>query len=150
MWLIVFGLVNAYVLLWSGDILYYYGLVGLLLFVFRNVAPRKLIVASAVIMILQTAVSFSEWYGYRDASGAAAAAQQARSAGKVLTPRQSEAIESLARINEEFKPSREEHRERQSAACARATSARSATSRRRAGTSRPRSSSSTACANVSA
>src|ERR1044072_9623080 len=27
MWLIVFGLVNAYVLLWSGDILYYYGVV---------------------------------------------------------------------------------------------------------------------------
>ena len=33
MWLIVFGLVNAYLLLWPGDILYYYGVVGLLLFV---------------------------------------------------------------------------------------------------------------------
>jgi hypothetical protein len=40
MWLIVFGL-------WSGDILYYYGVV---LFVFRNVAPLG--GASAVIMIL--------------------------------------------------------------------------------------------------
>jgi uncharacterized protein len=108
MWLIVFGLVNAYVLLWSGDILYVYGLVGLLLFVFRNVAPRKLIIASAVIMVLQTAVSFSEWYDYRDASSAAAAAQQARSAGHVLTPQQSEAIERITRINEGFKPSREE------------------------------------------
>ena len=51
MWLIVFGLVNGYLLLWPGDILYYYGVVGLLLFVFRNVAPRKLIVAAAVIMM---------------------------------------------------------------------------------------------------
>jgi uncharacterized protein len=108
MWLIVFGLVNAYVLLWSGDILYYYGVVGLLLFVFRNVAPRKLIVASAVIMILQTAVSVSEWSDYREASTTAAAAQQARSAGNVLTPQQSEAIESITRINEGFKPSPEE------------------------------------------
>jgi uncharacterized protein len=108
MWLIVFGLVNAYVLLWSGDILYFYGVVGLLLFVFRNVAPRKLIVASAVIMVLQTCVSVSEWHDYRDASSAAAAAQQARIAGKVLTPQQSEAIESIERINEGFKPSREE------------------------------------------
>src|SRR6185436_6770383 len=66
MWLIAFGLVNAYVLLWSGDILYYYGVVGLLLFVFRNVAARKLIVASAIIMILQTAVTVVEWRGYRE------------------------------------------------------------------------------------
>ena len=108
MWLIVFGLVNAYLLMWSGDILYFYGVVGLLLFVFRNVAPRKLIVASAVIMILQTAVTVSEWYDYRDASHAAAVAQQARNAGNVLTPQQDEAIERISRINEGFKPSREE------------------------------------------
>ncbi len=107
MWLIVFGLVNAYVLLWSGDILYYYGLVGLLLFVFRNVAPRKLVAASAVIMILQTAVTVSEWYDYEDAGAAAAAAQQARSNGKVLTEQQTAAIDTFTRINEQFKPPRE-------------------------------------------
>lgn len=107
-WLIVFGLVNAYLLLWPGDILYYYGVVGLLLFVFRNVAPRKLIAAATVIMILQTAVTFTEWYGYSEASAAAAAAQEARSSDRALTERQNEAIENLARINEQFKPSREE------------------------------------------
>src|SRR5688572_4840131 len=95
-WLIVFGLVNAYLLLWPGDILYYYGVVGLLLFVFRNVAPRKLVVAAAVIMTLQTAVTVVEWYGYREASVAAARARQARSSGKVLTAAQSQAIENLA------------------------------------------------------
>jgi uncharacterized protein len=108
MWLIAFGLLNAYVLLWSGDILYYYGVVGLLLFVFRNVAPRKLVIASVIIMILQTAVSVSEWYDYKDAGDAAAAAQLARSSGKVLTEQQSEAIDTFTRINEQFKPSRED------------------------------------------
>ena len=108
MWLIVFGLVNAYLLLWPGDILYYYGVVGLLLFVFRNVAPRKLIVAAAVIMILQTAVTVTEWYGYHEASEAAAAAQEARADGNALNERQAQAIEHFAGINEEFKPSREE------------------------------------------
>jgi uncharacterized protein len=107
-WLIVFGLVNAYLLLWPGDILYYYGVVGLLLFVFRNVAPRKLIAAAAVIMILQTAVSFTEWYGYREASAAAEAAQSARRSGNALTAQQGQAIESFATINEQFKPSHEE------------------------------------------
>lgn len=105
MWLIVFGLVNAYLLLWPGDILFYYGVVGLLLFVCRNAGPRKLIVAAAVILVLQTAVTVGEWYGYREASVAAARAQQARSSGKALTAAQSQAIENLARINEEFKPS---------------------------------------------
>jgi uncharacterized protein len=108
MWLIVFGLINAYVLLWDGDILYFYGVVGLLLFVFRNVAPRKLIAASAVIMILQTAVSVNDWNGYREEAAAAAAAQDARSAGKVLTEQQTDAIDHLATLNEGFKPSQEE------------------------------------------
>lgn len=108
MWLIVFGLVNAYLLLWPGDILYYYGVVGLLLFVFRNVAPRKLIAAAAVIMVLQTAVSFTDWYGYREASEAAEAAQAVRRAGKALTEEQTAAIDSFTRINGQFKPSREE------------------------------------------
>ena len=110
-WLIVFGLVNAYLLLWPGDILYYYGVVGLLLFVFRNVAPRKLVVAAAVIMTLQTAVTFTEWYGYHKANAAATAAQAARSSGKVLSEQQNDAIEKLSRIEEQFKPSREDQEE---------------------------------------
>jgi uncharacterized protein len=108
MWLIVFGVVNAYVLLWSGDILYYYGIVGLLLFVFRNVSPRKLVIAAAVIMVAQSAVTFAEWYGYREIRSAAEQAQQARGDGKVLTPAQNEAIEKLAATNEQFKPSGED------------------------------------------
>jgi uncharacterized protein len=108
MWLVVFGVVNAYVLLWSGDILYYYGVVGLLLFVFRNVTPRKLVAAATVIMILQTGVTFTEWYGYREIAAAAAQAQEARSEGNVLTEEQNEAIETLAKTHEGFKPPREE------------------------------------------
>lgn len=106
MWLIVFGLLNGYVLLWPGDILFYYGVVGLLLFVFRNVSARKLIVAAAVIMILQTAVAATEWYGYREASVAAEAAQDVKAAGNALTAEQEKAVESFAAINDEFKPSR--------------------------------------------
>jgi uncharacterized protein len=59
-------------------------------------------------MILQTAVSVSEWYDYKEASDAAASAQLARSSGKALTEQQTEAIDTFARINEQFKPSRED------------------------------------------
>jgi uncharacterized protein len=111
MWLIVFGLVNAYLLLWSGDILFYYGVVGLLLFVFRNMSPRKLMALAAVIMLLQSAVTFTEWYGYRQAAAAATSAREARDAGKVITPEQDQAIDTFAKINAEFQPPREELQE---------------------------------------
>jgi uncharacterized protein len=34
-WLVIFGLAHAHLLLWIGDILYFYGLVGMLAFLFR-------------------------------------------------------------------------------------------------------------------
>ncbi len=43
LWLSVFGVLHAYVLMWRWDILFYYGMAGLWLFPFRNVAYRKLI-----------------------------------------------------------------------------------------------------------
>jgi uncharacterized protein len=42
-WLIVFGLLHAY-LLWYGDILFWYGMCGLIVFFFRRVSPKWLIV----------------------------------------------------------------------------------------------------------
>ncbi len=45
-WLIAFGMIHAYFLLWDGDILYYYGIVALFLFPLRNMSPRNLILLS--------------------------------------------------------------------------------------------------------
>lgn len=42
-WLLVFGLIHGYLLLWRGEILYEYALIGFLVFSFRNLAPKKLI-----------------------------------------------------------------------------------------------------------
>lgn len=52
--LILFGLVNAYLLLWPGDILFTYGLAGLLLFVFRKLSPRGLLGWAVGILLLTT------------------------------------------------------------------------------------------------
>jgi uncharacterized protein len=48
-WLIVFGVLHAY-LLWSGDILYDYGICGLLVYLFRNRRPRTLIILGMVLL----------------------------------------------------------------------------------------------------
>jgi uncharacterized protein len=42
-WLVVFGLIHAHLLLWFGDILYLYGLCGMLVFLFRKVKPIYLV-----------------------------------------------------------------------------------------------------------
>jgi uncharacterized protein len=42
-WLVLFGLSHAY-LLWSGDILYDYGVCGLVVYFFRRLRPRTLVV----------------------------------------------------------------------------------------------------------
>ena len=46
-WMLVFGLIHGYLLLWVGEILYDYALMGFLVFSFRNMAPKKLIIIAA-------------------------------------------------------------------------------------------------------
>jgi uncharacterized protein len=41
-WLLIFGLIHGYLLLWTGEILYQYALMGFLVFSFRNLPPLKL------------------------------------------------------------------------------------------------------------
>jgi uncharacterized protein len=45
-WLLVFGLIHGYLLLWIGEILYEYALMGFLVYSFRYMAPKKLILIS--------------------------------------------------------------------------------------------------------
>lgn len=54
LWLLVFGLINAFLFLWPGDILYPYALLGLLLFPFRNWQPKKLILVAVLLLVLGT------------------------------------------------------------------------------------------------
>ncbi|MGB8885636.1 MAG: DUF418 domain-containing protein [Candidatus Korobacteraceae bacterium] len=65
-WLILFGLLHAY-LLWYGDILVNYGLCGLLAYGYRKATPRKLIIygiafiAVASLLFLYTAWTMPHW-----------------------------------------------------------------------------------------
>ena len=49
--LIVFGLVNAYIFIWPGDILYTYGMAGLLLYLFRDFSAAVLTKYSLAIFL---------------------------------------------------------------------------------------------------
>jgi uncharacterized protein len=54
MWLMAFGLFNAFVLLWFWDILFHYALCGMMLFVFYRLPAKTLLVLSFVSLVLMT------------------------------------------------------------------------------------------------
>src|SRR5690606_25165060 len=74
-WLIVFGLVNSYLLLWDGDILVYYGLTGLALYFFRNLSARTLLVCAGLAFLAQWSITIYDYVTYQDVKTAAEAAQ---------------------------------------------------------------------------
>ncbi|HLO82422.1 MAG TPA: DUF418 domain-containing protein [Chitinophagaceae bacterium] len=54
LWLLVFGLFNAFVLLWFWDILFLYAICGMIIFSFRRLSPKALIIAAVVCLAFQT------------------------------------------------------------------------------------------------
>jgi uncharacterized protein len=50
-WMLVFGLIHGYLLLWTGEILYNYALMGFFVFSFRNMAPKKLIYCAVFLFL---------------------------------------------------------------------------------------------------
>lgn len=55
LWLMVFSLFDVFVLLWYGDILLDYACLGMIMFAFRNLSPRHLLIAAGVCMLLMVA-----------------------------------------------------------------------------------------------
>lgn len=57
--LIIFGLVNAYIFIWPGDILYSYGMAGLLLYFFRDFTAAQLAKYSLAIFLFLAVIHIS-------------------------------------------------------------------------------------------
>jgi uncharacterized protein len=55
LWLLLFGLINGFVLLWFWDILFAYACVGMIMFAFRRMSSKGLIIAALISLFLQTA-----------------------------------------------------------------------------------------------
>ena len=63
-WLLVgFGLFNSYILLWVGDILYAYGVTGLILYFFRNLSANRLALCSMVLFLLLCGIHTASYFG---------------------------------------------------------------------------------------
>jgi uncharacterized protein len=67
MWLMAFGLVNAMLFLWPVDILFHLGMIGILLFPFVRLSPRKLLLAATLATLIFCAKNY---WNYSDNRGA--------------------------------------------------------------------------------
>lgn len=91
--LILFGLIDAYLLLWYGDILFTYGVLGLFLYFLRNTRPLKLVIASGVVICLVALLNFGLGYAVDEAAPHIESAQQKLSLGEELTDVERSALE---------------------------------------------------------
>ncbi len=65
-WLLVFGVIHAYLILWPGEILFSYGLYGLFLFPFRNAPAKKLLIGVAVLVMAGVALQYYQYTNNMD------------------------------------------------------------------------------------
>ncbi len=62
-WLLVFGLIHGYLLLWVGEILYDYAIMGFLIFSFRKLVPQKLIIIAVLLLCVGTTWNYFDYRG---------------------------------------------------------------------------------------
>ncbi len=65
LWLLLFGVIHSY-MIWHGDILFPYALIGLMLFPFRVLSARALVVVAGIQLTILTGFSVGEAWDARD------------------------------------------------------------------------------------
>jgi len=110
LWLILFGALHGW-LIWAGDILYAYGLFGLLLVPMRNVAPRKLFITAGVFLVLLSLAIAGQGFSQRSTRNEAMAARVVEAQGKPLTKEQQDAKKEWDEVYNRVLPSRQKLQE---------------------------------------
>ena len=103
-WMLVFGLIHCYLLLWVGEILYNYALMGFLVYSFRNMAPKKLIIIAAFLFSAGALWTYSDYKNDVKLVQQVALVKTYQSEGKLLTKELKEADEKWQKREEERSP----------------------------------------------
>lgn len=111
MWLVLFGLIHAHLILWMGDILYLYGICGMLVYLLRNVNPKYLVLAVPLAALFDFGMNTAFLQYARAKRIDYLEATAAADAGMTLSDAQKEAIENWRGLEQNFIPNREEAEE---------------------------------------
>jgi uncharacterized protein len=85
LWLLLFGVIHCYFLLWHGEVLYVYGLFGLMLFPFRNSKPWHLAGAGVALLLIGTLMNVMAYTEIKEIRNSGIEAQNIKAAGDTLT-----------------------------------------------------------------
>ena len=61
LWLIILGLVNALIFLWTGDMLFHLGIMGILLFPFVRLSKRGLLIAAILVTFIYSGKNYWQY-----------------------------------------------------------------------------------------
>ena len=106
LWLLAIGLAHAFLLFW-GDILYPYALCALILFPFRKLPAKKLLIIVALCIAFKAGGGAVDAFRQLERRDLAAAATAAEKAGKKPAEAQAEARKELEAQRKQRKPSAE-------------------------------------------
>ena len=104
LWLVLFGVINAYVLLWQGDILFYYGLIGMLLYPLRKTAPKWLLLLGVLCFVIGIYKGMSGYQETREKRAKYLTAVAAEKKKQTLTDEQKSDKEAWLEIEKNSKP----------------------------------------------
>ena len=107
LWLLLFGLIHAYVI-WHGDILYPYALLGLVLFPMHKARPKWLLVTAGVCVLMMTGFNVLHGFRMQKTHRLAMEAEAATAAHKTLTDEQKSAQKDWEEQRKYFNPTKED------------------------------------------
>ncbi len=102
--LLAFGLINALLLLWSGDILVPYAVAGMLLYALRNWRPKALFAAAGVVFAYLALFYALTLYGIVALSAGAEAVQARLDAGEAVPAAEQAVIADWHELRANFQP----------------------------------------------
>ena len=107
LWLLLFGMIHAY-LIWGGDILFFYAMMGLLLYPLRKLSPRALFIAAGIMMLVITGASVHGYLHHQKQQREYVQIQADEKTGKKLTADQEATKKNWEEFVTLFNPSAED------------------------------------------
>jgi len=100
-WLVIIALIHAY-LIWWGDILFFYGVIGFIIYLFRNLRAKNLIIIGSIILLIGVFAQGGIGLMFSYMRDTATEAQTLLDEGKEITDVQEQMLELWPDIGEEF------------------------------------------------
>ena len=104
LWLLLFGIINVYIFLWHGDILYPYAIFGLMLFPFRNASVKNLILVGCALITIGVLWDISDYRNNLDTQKNGIEMQTLKDQGVTLNEEQQDVLNKWEKLNTKHTP----------------------------------------------